>query len=200
MRTIETTFPSTEVSREILTLFVQHKLPADSINVYLYLALHSDDTGSTEPLKPKQIAEGLGLNEGIVYQSIQKLAEAGLFVPDENKLLASMESNISDDGFIQADDCDFGACCICESTEQVRNIIQIDASPPTENKSYWICPQCGVNGAMAVICDKCIDPDIDVVNRLKFFVKEKEQRLPIELLGEPVKHDPRYHPELRYLN
>lgn len=82
MNTIETTLTHTEVTPEILTLFVQHKLSASAINVYLYMALHYDaDSGYTESLRVENIAEALGINRSSVYTALTKLTEAGLFVP-----------------------------------------------------------------------------------------------------------------------
>ena len=80
MSTIETTLSYTPVTPEMLTLFVQHKLSASAIN--LYIALHYDvDSSHTEPLRVETIAEALGISRSSVYKALTKLTEADLFVP-----------------------------------------------------------------------------------------------------------------------
>ena len=91
MNTIETTFTHTEVTPEILTLFVQHKLSASAINVYSYMALHYNaDIGNTEGLRIEKIADVLGISQRSVCNAITKLTEAGLFVPVRGQILVSM--------------------------------------------------------------------------------------------------------------
>ncbi len=51
-----------------------------------------------------------------------------------------------------------GPCCICEITDNVRNIIMLDRRGPTPGHG-WGCVVCELasDGASAVLCDACLD-------------------------------------------
>lgn len=103
---------------------------------------------------------------------------------------------------------DLGPCCICEATgETVRNVIMLDKAAPQEGTG-WGCVACGLpaNGAVAVVCDRCIEAN-QVVDRLRFAIDGyagRKQRMPIgELQDLPpdFKHDDAAHAdELAWMN
>ena len=53
---------------------------------------------------------------------------------------------------------DFGACCVCETTEGIRNMIMLDKRAQVSGHG-WGCVVCGLpsDGANAVLCDPCFD-------------------------------------------
>ena len=53
---------------------------------------------------------------------------------------------------------DFGACCVCETTEGVRNMILLDKRAQVSGHG-WGCFVCGLatDGANAVLCDPCLE-------------------------------------------
>ena len=53
---------------------------------------------------------------------------------------------------------DFGACCVCETTEGVRNMIMLDKRCVVAGHG-WACFVCGLppDGASAVLCDPCLE-------------------------------------------
>ena len=99
------------------------------------------------------------------------------------------------------DDLKLGKCCICElENDSVRNMMTLDLKTLPGEKGGWGCFQCGkpAEGAVAVLCDECID---------KYFVKKVEikfaclgypgenRRIEIEKLTESFEHDMSKHPE-----
>lgn len=58
---------------------------------------------------------------------------------------------------------DFGPCCACGGTENVKNVIGINRLAPTPGKG-WGCKICGLpsNGAVAVVCDDCLESEATV--------------------------------------
>ena len=51
-----------------------------------------------------------------------------------------------------------GACCVCETTEGVRNMIMLDKRAQVSGHG-WGCFVCGLatDGANAVLCDPCLE-------------------------------------------
>ena len=89
---------------------------------------------------------------------------------------------------------DFGACCACGSTDNVRNVMMLDQRGPVAGKG-WGCIVCGLpsDGAIAVLCDACIEagasPRMVVVG-----YAADGRRMPIaELDATPFTHDPIKH-------
>lgn len=96
---------------------------------------------------------------------------------------------------------ELGTCCVCERTERVRTILQLHKISPTPGKG-WGCFQCGIpmDGAIAVVCDRCFDAHGQKIgDALKFACKGYpaiDGRVPIgELQGEH-EHLLSLHPEL----
>ena len=91
---------------------------------------------------------------------------------------------------------DYGSCCICESQTDVRNIIQLDYKVKSE--SGWGCVQCGLpaEGAVAIVCDACIERYGDNIEEKIIYLMDGGQRRlvvpPVE--GRiPHKHDMSRH-------
>ncbi len=65
-----------------------------------------------------------------------------------------------------------GKCCSCEcESESVRNIITLDKlSPAPTLPGGWGCFVCGLPamGAVAVLCDGCLDKMVAGENLIKF--------------------------------
>jgi hypothetical protein len=108
------------------------------------------------------------------------------------------------------DDLHLGPCCVCEvEGPQVRNIIMLDKLSPIPGRG-WGCFACGIslNGAIAVVCDLCLEQlQADLVE-LKFACRGypgKDGRVPIGELTQEFHHNVLKHPELNtqpgtYLN
>jgi hypothetical protein len=93
----------------------------------------------------------------------------------------------------------FGPCCICDGSANVRTIVMLDKEAPIPGHG-WGCLTCGKpsNGAVAVICDACAEAP-DVGKRLRFACRgypASEGRIPIAELTKPFHHDLTKHPEL----
>lgn len=61
-------------------------------------------------------------------------------------------------------DSNLGPCCACQKTGlDVRNVIMVGQKGPTPGKG-WGCLVCDLplDGAVAVLCDACLDADADV--------------------------------------
>lgn len=91
---------------------------------------------------------------------------------------------------------DYGPCCICESETDVRNLIQLDYKVKSE--SGWGCVQCGLfpEGAVAIICDTCLEKYSDKIEEsIRFLMDGRERRIPVisEIDRIPHEHDMRYH-------
>ena len=59
---------------------------------------------------------------------------------------------------------DLGTCCACETTgESVRNLVFLPELAPVAGTG-WGCVVCGLgaDGAMAVICDACLDSHAEI--------------------------------------
>jgi hypothetical protein len=95
------------------------------------------------------------------------------------------------------DEPDLGPCCCCESVgPTVRNLITLHQRAPSPHTG-WGCLVCGLpaDGALAVVCDKCIHSDF----KLRFAIRGYPRyglRIPIEDLDpERFDHDASKHPE-----
>lgn len=94
---------------------------------------------------------------------------------------------------------EYGSCCICESTRNVNNLIQLDYK--VESASGWGCVQCGLKmeGAIAIVCDTCIElygKQSDFKDKIKFLMNgiKRIPVLPVEK-RVPHEHDLSRHPE-----
>ena len=95
---------------------------------------------------------------------------------------------------------EYGCCCICESTLNVNNLIQLDYK--VESESGWGCGQCGLEakGAMAIVCDVCIEKhghEPDLEDRIKLLMSGIK-RIPVPPVADrvPHGHDLSRHPEV----
>ena len=90
---------------------------------------------------------------------------------------------------------DFGPCCACEGLELVRNIIMLDVKGIDPGRG-WGCLVCGLSmdGAVAVMCDSCMDRNEKIRFAVVGYVAEK-RRIPRGELTEPHVHDMSKHPE-----
>ena len=98
---------------------------------------------------------------------------------------------------------EYGCCCICESTQNVNNLIQLDYK--VESESGWGCMRCGLKaeGAMAIICDDCVEkhghePDLEAKIKL---LMDGTKRIPVPPVKDrvPHGHDLSRHPEVAEL-
>src|SRR5687767_7678986 len=92
---------------------------------------------------------------------------------------------------------DLGPCCACEKLEAVRNIIMLNVKGTVPGYG-WGCFVCGLStdGAVAVICDECLESNVEI----RFAVDGKlddKKRIPIGELTVPHNHDMSRHPEER---
>lgn len=90
-----------------------------------------------------------------------------------------------------------GRCCICETTEGVRNLIMLNRKCPIPGHG-WGCVVCNLppDGAMAVLCDTCLDIYEKDESALKFACKgypAKDGRVPISELQGNHEHDHSKH-------
>jgi len=92
---------------------------------------------------------------------------------------------------------DFGPCCACEGLEGVRNIVMLAVKMTVPGKG-WGCLVCGLSfdGAIAVLCDACIDKKAEPRFAVDGPVEEKSRVL-IGELTVPHQHDLSRHPEER---
>jgi hypothetical protein len=90
---------------------------------------------------------------------------------------------------------DMGACCACEGTENVRNVIQLSLLAPKPDTG-WGCVTCHIrcDGALAVMCDECMDTHAEILFAVDGYVCNKK-RIKIDELNIPFGHDMRYHKE-----
>ncbi len=67
-----------------------------------------------------------------------------------------------------SDDSDLGPCCICKGAGAV-NIVMLPHPAPIEGRG-WGCITCGLpmNGAVAVLCDRCLPTYSEDPGSLKF--------------------------------
>ena len=94
---------------------------------------------------------------------------------------------------------EYGCCCICESTQNVNNLIQLDYK--VESESGWGCVRCGLpaEGAIAIVCDACIDKhgkSEDLEDKIKLLMNGIK-RIPAPPVSDrvPHEHDLSRHPE-----
>lgn len=93
-----------------------------------------------------------------------------------------------------------GKCCICETEGKiVRNVITLNKKTP-EEKGGWGCVVCGLEprGAVAVVCDVCIELYAKDETKLKFAClgyPSENRRIEIEKLTETYEHISSKHPE-----
>lgn len=100
---------------------------------------------------------------------------------------------------------EYGCCCICESTQNVNNLIQLDYKVGAESESGWGCVQCGLKaeGAIAIICDACFDKhgkSGDLEAKIKLLMSGIK-RIPVPPVSDrvPHEHDLSRHPEFSEL-
>ncbi len=94
---------------------------------------------------------------------------------------------------------ELGSCCICQGKRGVRNILMLHQKAPMPGRG-WACLICGLppDGAVAVLCDRCMEPYQSGASRLRFVCRgypDKDGRALIgELDPEPFDHDMKLHP------
>ncbi len=97
---------------------------------------------------------------------------------------------------------DLGPCCACGKPhdETVRNIVTLDRRAPVAGTG-WGCLQCGLpmDGALAVVCDCCLESDADLKEVACGQLGEK-QRVALEKVTGPFEHDMSKHPEMREID
>lgn len=103
---------------------------------------------------------------------------------------------MSDD---EDDEVKLGACCICETTDGVVNILMLHHRGLVPDHG-WGCVQCNLpcDGAVAVLCDACLERTQESASlALRFFCRgypATDGRAPIaELPPEPFDHDASKH-------
>ena len=98
---------------------------------------------------------------------------------------------------------EYGCCCICESTQNVNNLIQLDYK--VESESGWGCVRCGLKmeGAIAIICDDCVEThgkSEDLEAKIKLLMNGiKRIPAPPVAARVPHEHDLSRHPEFSEL-
>ncbi|MGC2239171.1 MAG: hypothetical protein WA584_23650 [Pyrinomonadaceae bacterium] len=93
-----------------------------------------------------------------------------------------------------------GPCCVCETTVGVRNVLMLDEKSPTPGRG-WGCVVCGLtsDGALAVVCDACLEKLDDDYSQLKFACTgypATDGRTPIDEVFGLHEHDRRLHEAL----
>lgn len=80
------------ISAETCRAFIKHKLPAQAINIYLYLTQHSNiASGKTHNLKVEDIAEECGVHPATVYRHLRRLEQAGLYITkDRGQVMSTL--------------------------------------------------------------------------------------------------------------
>lgn len=88
---------------------------------------------------------------------------------------------------------DMGACCACEGTDDVNNIVQLNLLAPKPGTG-WGCTTCHIrcDGAIAVVCDQCADTSAPLLFAVDGYVCNKK-RIKIDELVIPFGHDIRHH-------
>ena len=97
-------------------------------------------------------------------------------------------------------DFDYGTCCVCESVIEDPILISLPFKVHVESESKWGCFQCGLpfEGAVAVICDACVDEHgVNIEDKIKFLMNNKE-RIPVPPveIRIPHEHDYSLHSEI----
>ncbi len=88
----------------------------------------------------------------------------------------------------------YGPCCACGGEVNVRNIVMLNVKG-TEAGTGWGCVLCHLpcDGALAVLCDDCLDKKKEPVFAVDGYLVEKK-RIPIDRLITPHVHDRCKHP------
>lgn len=88
---------------------------------------------------------------------------------------------------------DLGPCCACFGTKNVRNLMMLNLQAPVLGTG-WGCVVCRLpnNGALAVICDECLDAHAEIRFVVCGYLLDKK-RIKIEEVTEPFHHDQSYH-------
>lgn len=93
----------------------------------------------------------------------------------------------------------FGTCCSCGGTDSVRNVMCLNKRSPYG--FGWGCMQCGLpaEGAIAVICDECLEAEAPIREVIKGEAF-KGERFPYEETAgwEEFEHDLSQHPEIQH--
>jgi len=95
---------------------------------------------------------------------------------------------------------DFGTCCVCgcepNPERPVHNFICLDFKAPNPGHG-WGCAVCGLppNGAVAVICDRCLEEQNFAFKWICGEFGKDETRLPYPENPEEFKHDETKHKE-----
>ena len=92
---------------------------------------------------------------------------------------------------------DYGPCCACFGAKNVCNIMFLDLQAPVAGTG-WGCVVCHLpnNGAVAVICDDCLEFKADIQFIVNGYLLDKK-RVKIEEVTGPFGHDMSYHGEVR---
>ncbi len=91
---------------------------------------------------------------------------------------------------------DLGRCCSCEKDgSDVRNIISLHYRAPEAGKG-WGCFVCGLpsDGAVAVLCDDCMDPDYGFLRFVCAGYPFENRRVSLgDVVGKGFNHNMDYH-------
>lgn len=94
---------------------------------------------------------------------------------------------------------DLGSCCVCEGTHDVDNLLQLDYK--VESETAWGCFVCNLpmQGAVAAVCDLCMETYADIEPQICFLMDTAERRIPVPPKNEriPHLHDMRAHSSQR---
>lgn len=93
---------------------------------------------------------------------------------------------------------DLGKCCACQGIENVRNLVMHVKRAPVPGTG-WGCVACSLpmNGALSVICDRCLESDAQITEACFGFPTGK-MRVPIHALRDELfDHDLGFHPEVK---
>lgn len=91
---------------------------------------------------------------------------------------------------IEADDKFFelfepGPCCVCGEIGRHRNVVSLDIKAPNPEKG-WGCFVCGIDGgAVAVVCDTCIESETVNITQVCLGYPSEAGRMLIDESFEP---------------
>ena len=97
----------------------------------------------------------------------------------------------------------YGSCCVCEKPDTELNVFQMDYKNPVPSESAWGCFTCNLpmEGAVAVVCDECVEafPDEEIWDKILFLMDGATRRIPVPDVKDRIshEHDLSEHPELR---
>jgi len=100
---------------------------------------------------------------------------------------------------MDADDIDLGTCCACGGADRVLSILMLNYRAPIAGTG-WGCAVCDLapDGAIAVLCDDCVNHDRPLQFVVEGFLKGGGKRAPYaSILDRRFDHDPAKHPECR---